>query len=281
MAPLYPLAPVSITAVLQIADDAAARIRTITLDRPDKLNAFNEALYDATADALIDAASDPDIAVVVITGNGRAFSAGVDIMEMAARTTDPGSFVTGVHGFPGMIDELVAFPKPVICAVNGLAVGVGATMLALADLVLMSSAARVRCPFTALGVAPEAASSYTFPLLMGRQAATWALLSSEWLTADECVNAGLAWRVTAPDNLLDETTVVARVLASKPIASLIESKRTIVASHREAIAAARDRENGAFQRLMGTPANLEALAAFAERREPDFASIDRAHPFTP
>jgi enoyl-CoA hydratase/carnithine racemase len=266
--------------VLQIADDADARIRTITLDRPDKLNAFNEALYDATAEALIDSAKDPGIAVVVITGNGRAFSAGVDILEMAARTTDPGNFVTGVHGFPGMIDELVAFPKPVVCAVNGLAVGVGATMLALADLVLMSSAARVRCPFTALGVAPEAASSYTFPLLMGRQAATWALLSSEWLTADECLLAGLAWRVTAPDDLLAETAAVARTLASKPIASLIESKRTIVASHRDAIAAARERENGAFQRLMGTPANLEALAAFADRREPEFAAIDRAHPFT-
>lgn len=266
--------------MLQIDDDADARIRTITLDRPDALNAFNEALYDATAEALIDTARDPGIAVVVITANGRAFSAGVDVFEMASRTTDPDSFAVGVHGFPGMIDQLVAFPKPVVCAVNGLAVGVGATMLALADLVFMSSDARVRCPFTALGVAPEAASSYTFPLLMGRQAAMWTLLSSEWLTADDCARVGLAWRVCAPGRLMDETLAAARVLAAKPIESLVESKRAIVAAHADAIAAARERENGAFARLMGTPANLEALAAFADRREPDFAAIDRAHPPT-
>jgi enoyl-CoA hydratase/carnithine racemase len=269
------------TAVLQIADLPDARIRTMTFDRPDALNAFNEALYDATTDALRAAAADPDVAVVVLTGSGRAFSTGTDVTEMAARTIDPDNFRTGTHGFPGMIDEIVCFPKPILCAVNGLALGVGATMLGLVDLVLMSRDARVRCPFTALAVAPEAASSYTFPLLMGRQAATWALMSSEWLSADECVAAGLAWRVCEPDALIDETMVVARVLASKPIASLVETKRTIVASHVASIAAARERENNAFARLLGLPANLEAFRAFAERREPDFPAIDREHPYSP
>lgn len=264
--------------MLQIETDDT-RVRIVTFDRPDALNAFNEALYDATAEALRAAAVDPDVAVVVVTGAGRAFSAGTDVMEMGARTADPESFQAGTYGFPGMVDELVAFPKPIVCAVNGLALGVGATMLALADLVLMSSDARLRCPFTALGVAPEAGSSYTFPLLMGRHAATWALMSSEWLSADECAQAGLVWRVCPPDALLDETMAVARTLASKPIASLIETKRTIVAAHTDAIAAARQRENGAFQRLMGTPANLEAFRAFAERREPDFAAVDRANPY--
>jgi enoyl-CoA hydratase/carnithine racemase len=137
--------------VLEITD--VDRIRTIRLDRPDALNAFNEALYDATADALIDAAADNSVAVVVITGTGRAFSAGTDVVEMAQRNS--GGVENGRHGFPGLIDQLVAFPKPLICAVNGLALGIGATMLALSDLVFMSSDARVRCPFTALAVAPE------------------------------------------------------------------------------------------------------------------------------
>ena len=269
------------TVVLQITDEPGARVRTITFDRPDALNAFNEALYDATADALIAAAADPGVAVVVLTGSGRAFSAGTDVLEMAARTTDPDGFAAGAHGFPGMVDELVCFPKPVLCAVNGLALGVGATMLGHVDLVLMSRDARIRCPFTALAVAPEAASSYTFPLLMGRQAATWALMSSEWLSADECLAAGLAWRVCEPDALLDETMAVARVLASKPLASLIETKRTIVAAHVALIAAARERENNAFAKLLGLPANLEAFRAFAERRDPDFPAIDREHPYSP
>ena len=254
----------------------ADRVRLLTLDRPDQLNAFNEALYDATADALIDAATDTGIAVVVVTGNGRAFSAGTDVVEMAGRNT--GTTVDGRHGFAGMVDQLVTFPKPLICAVNGIALGIGATMLGLSDLVVMADTARVRCPFTALAVAPEAASSFTFPTLMGRQRATWALMSSEWLSAAECLEAGLAWKVCAPDALMDETMAAARLLAAKPLASLLECKRTIVAALQAPIAEARARENEAFRRLMGQPANIEGLTALAERRVPDFAGVDARHP---
>ena len=252
----------------------ADRIRTITLDRPDALNSFNEALYDAATQALIDAGNDRSIAVVVITGTGRAFSAGQDVIEMAQRNS--GGFENGVYGFPGFVDQLVEFPKPLICAVNGLALGIGATMLALSDLVFMSTDGRVRCPFSALAVAPEAASSYTFPALLGRHNATWALLSSEWLSAEECKEMGLAWRVCAPEDLMEETMRHARVLSGKSITSLVESKRTITAALRDQIDAARDRENAAFGRLMGTAANIEALSALAERREPDFRAIDLA-----
>ena len=151
------------------------RVRLLTLNRPDALNAFSEALYDATAQALIDSAADPDVAVVVLTGTGRAFCAGTDLVEMGARNPGGGGVEPGVHGFAGMIDQMDSFPKPFICAINGLAIGVGATMLGFADLAFMSSEARLRCPFSSLGVAPEAASSYTFPLLLGRQQAMWTL----------------------------------------------------------------------------------------------------------
>jgi enoyl-CoA hydratase/carnithine racemase len=262
--------------MLRIED--ADRIRTITLDRPEALNAFNEALYDATTEALMAAAHDPDVAVVVLTGTGRSFSAGTDVVEMAMR--NQGDFQNGKHGFPGLVDQLAAFPKPLICAVNGMALGIGGTMLAFADLVFMSTEARVRCPFTDLAVAPEAASSFTFPLLLGRQNATWALLSSEWLSAETCKEMGLAWRVTEPAELLEETYRYARVLAAKPISSLVESKRAIVAALADDIAAARRREDAAFAKLLGAPANVEALTALAERRPPDFASVDAANPVT-
>jgi enoyl-CoA hydratase/carnithine racemase len=244
--------------------DDADRVRLITFDRPDALNAFNEALYDATTDALIDAAGSDDVAVVVLTGAGRAFSAGTDLGELAARNA--GTPVVGRHGFAGMVDQLTAFPKPLICAVNGLGLGIGATMLGYADLVIMSTEARLKCPFTSLGVAPEAASSVTFPRLIGRQNATWLLLSSEWISAMECLEMGIAWKVVAPDELLPETMRYARVLGAKPIASLIECKKVIVAPLQDEIAAARQRENAAFQRLLGQPANVEALKAFAEKR---------------
>jgi enoyl-CoA hydratase/carnithine racemase len=262
--------------VLKVED--VERIRVITLNRPEALNAFNEALYDSTAEALIDAANAPSVAVVVCTGSGRAFSAGTDVVEMAARAGDPEGFVGGKHGFPGLIDQLTDFPKPLLCAVNGLALGIGVTLLGYADLVFMSSEARIRCPFTDLAVAPEAASSYLLPLLLGRQEASWVLLSSEWITADECQRIGLAWKIVEPSGLMGEAMGAARTLASKPIASLIETKRTIVAAHRDFIRAARAREDKAFLRLLGQPANIEALAALAEGRSADFAAIDAAHP---
>jgi enoyl-CoA hydratase/carnithine racemase len=254
--------------------DDHARVRVIRFDRPEARNAFNEALYDAVADALIDAGSDGGVAVVVLTGVGSAFCAGTDLFEMKQRGSGP--FVAGRHGFAGLVDQLVAFPKPLVCAVNGLAVGVGATMLGLADLVLMSTDARVRCPFTILGVAPEAASSFTFPRLLGRQRATWLLMSSEWVGAADCLALGLAWKVCPPDQLMPETMRHAEVLAAKPISSLVETKRVIVAPWRQEIDAARLREGEAFGRLLGGPANVEALAAFAERRQPNFADIDAA-----
>lgn len=255
---------------LQISDDS--RVRTLTLDRPDALNAFNEALYDATAQALLDAAEDPAVAVVLLTGNGRAFSAGTDLLEMHRLATDP-DFERGTHGFLGLLDALVAFPKPLICAVNGLGLGIGATVLGFADLAFMSSTARLKCPFTSLGVAPEAASSYLLPLLLGRQDAAWLLLSAEWVDAEQAREMGLVWRVCEPDDLLAEARRHAEVLAARPISSLMAVKRTMTEPLRSEIAAARERENAAFAELMGGPANLEALAAFAEGREADFTAL--------
>jgi enoyl-CoA hydratase/carnithine racemase len=252
--------------------DDTERVRVLTLDRPDALNAFNEALYDATTTALSDAAADPKVAVVVLTGHGRAFSAGTDLLEMAARGNEAG-FAPGVHGFQGMIDTLSGFPKPLLVAVNGIGLGIGATILGYADLVFMSSTAKLKCPFTDLAVAPEAASSYLFPLLLGRQNATWALLSSEWLSADECREMGLVWRVCEPDELIQTTMYYATHLARKPISSLVESKSAIVAPYRSEIAAAREREVAAFAKLMAGPANAEALRAFVEKRAPDFTNL--------
>jgi enoyl-CoA hydratase/carnithine racemase len=105
-----------------------------------------------------------------------------------------------------------------------------------------------------------------------------ARVSSEWLSAEECERIGLAWRVAEPGALLLVTLEVAQRLAAKPIASLVETKAAIISAHRDLIAAARRREDLAFSRLLGQPANLEALAALSERRCPDFAAVDAANP---
>ena len=252
--------------------DDHGRVRVLTLDRPDALNAFNEALYDAVADALIEANSDPSVAVVMITGNGRGFSAGTDLLEMHRIATDP-DFQRGRHGFPGLVDALTALEKPLVCAVNGVGLGIGCTILGFADLAFMSTDARLRCPFTSLGVAPEAASSYLLPRLVGRQNAAWLLLSAEWVDAAQAREMGLVWQVCEPEELLSEARRHAEVLAARPISSLVATKSAMTAPLRAGVDAAREIENAAFVELMGGPANLEALTAFAEGRDPDFTSL--------
>lgn len=248
---------------LQIADDN--RIRTLTLNRPEVLNAFNEEMYLATAVALQEAAADEEVAVVLLTGEGRAFSAGNDLNEMQRRITDPAFNEQGSH-FTTMIDALADFPKPLVCAVNGVGVGIGATILGYADLVFMSATARLKTPFTSLGVAPEAASSYLLPRLMGRQNAAWLLMSSEWVDAAEAQRMGLVWKVCPPEELLTEARRHADVLAKRPIASLMAVKQTMAAPMRPGIAAATARENEQFAVLMGGAANANALADFTGQR---------------
>ncbi|MBZ5736298.1 enoyl-CoA hydratase/isomerase family protein [Nocardioides sp. TRM66260-LWL] len=259
---------------LQITDHA--RVRTVVLDRPEALNAFDEEQWLATAATFRAAAEDPDVAVLLLTGAGRAFSAGQDLLDMARMNAEAPASESGLAahgGFNALMDALVEFPKPLVVAVNGIGLGIGATVLGYADLALMSTTARLKCPFTSLGVAPEAASSYLLPRLMGRQAAAWLLLSAEWMSAREALDAGLVWRLCEPDDLLREARRAAETIAARPIASLIAVKRTMTEPLRDQIDAARRRENAAFAELMGGPANREALAAFVEGREPDFTGM--------
>lgn len=248
---------------LTITDDN--RVRTLTINRPEALNAFDEALYDATTVALRAAAEDPEVSVLLLTGTGRSFSAGTDLAEMQAMITDP-NFTPGEHGFIGLVDALAEFPKPLICAVNGLGIGIGATILGFADLAFMATTARLKCPFTSLGVAPEAASSYLLPQLIGRQNAAWVLMSSEWIGAQEAREMGLVWKVCEPDDLLPEARRHADVLASRPLSSLMAVKRTMTAPLVAEVAAARNRENACFAELMGGAANASALADFNQAK---------------
>lgn len=252
--------------------DDAERVRLLTLDRPEALNAFDTPLYDACAAALHDAAARDDIACVVLTGTGRAFSAGQDLGEMARIDPTAGGADVG-HGFPRFIDTVAAFEKPLLAAVNGIGVGIGFTVLLHCDVALIADGARLRAPFVPLGVVPEAAGSLLMPAIMGAQRAAAALYTGDWLTAADAVDAGLALRVVAPDALLSETLAIARRIARMPVASLVATKRLVVAGRIDAVRAARAREDAAFARMVGAPANVEAITAFLEKREPDFSRM--------
>jgi enoyl-CoA hydratase/carnithine racemase len=255
--------------MLDITDQG--RVRVLTFNRPEALNAMNNALYWACADALTAAADDPGVAVVVLTGSGRAFCAGQDMGEMSAGAGDERG-----HGFPAFTDGLAEFRKPVVAAVNGLGVGIGSTMLPFCDLVVMADSARLKLPFPTLGVAPEAGSSYTFPATLGLQQAAYYLLTAEWMSAEAAVAAGLAFRVVPAESLLDATMTLAQQIAAMPIASLVATKELIVAARRDAVRAARAREDAVFARLIGGPANIEAITAFFEKRPADFTNLPPA-----
>jgi enoyl-CoA hydratase/carnithine racemase len=257
--------------VLRVEDDR--RVRLVTFHRPAVLNAFDTALYTAAAQALDGAAADDGVGAVVLTGAGRAFSSGQDLGEMAAlaarvseqRTGGNGEGVgAAVSAFPRFVDAIEAFPKPLLAAVNGLGLGIGFTMLAHCDLVLVAEGARLKTPFTELGVAPEAASSYLFPRRMGWQRAAKVLLSSGWVGAEELVACGLALEVVPAGEVVERTLDLARAIAARPLASLVATKRLMLDAQLPGVRGARQREDAAFAELLGAGANRAALDAFGD-----------------
>ncbi len=244
------------------------RVLVAELDRPEALNAFNNELMDDLADVFFETTDREDVSVLLLTGRGRAFTAGADLKEMGRPQAPPR------HGWPVLLDAMLDFPKPFIVAINGVGAGVGATIAGLADLVLIAEGARLRCPFSELGLTAEAASTFTFPRLMGRQRALWFLWSSEWWTAEQCVDAGLATELCAPDELMPRAMERAARLAELPLTSLMTTKELVVGPLREAMRSHAAAENAALAELIGGPANREALAAFRDGRPPDFDAID-------
>jgi enoyl-CoA hydratase/carnithine racemase len=237
----------------------AGRVRVLTFNRPRQANSFTAALYLAAATALQAAAADDGVGAVVLTGNGKSFSAGTDLNEMAAMVTATAPGTTQGVPFNTFLDALAGFPKPLLAAVNGAGVGLGLTMLAHCDIVLIAESAQLYSPFTAMGVAPEAASSYLLPRRMGRQRASALLLESAWISAAEAVDAGLALRACPAAEVLAQTVALATAIAGRPLASVMATKKLIVDAERAGIEQARRAEGAAFADLLARPRMDDAI----------------------
>ncbi len=184
----------------------------------------------------------------MITGAGSAFSAGTDLAELAAIAA--GQAPAGAdQAFPRLLDALAEIDLPLVAAVNGPGVGLGATMLSVFDVVHISDEVRLKAPFAAMGVPPEAASSYLFPLRMGWQPAAQMLLSAEWLTAEEAVSTGLATASCPAGSVLAEALGAAGSIAEHDRSATRTIKALMRAGQRDATAAARRRENEAYAAL--------------------------------
>ncbi|MCC6185449.1 MAG: enoyl-CoA hydratase/isomerase family protein [Microthrixaceae bacterium] len=230
--------------VLLVDDDAG--VRTLTFNRPEALNAFNQELWYAAADALEDAAADDHVRCVLVTGNGRAFSAGQDLGEMA----DPTVFEGQEPGYQRYMPVLESFPKPIVAAVNGVGVGIGLTMLLHCDIVLISDQARLKVPFISLGVTTEASASLLMPATMGWQRAAEVLFTEPWIDADQAVADGIALRAVPHDRLLDEARALASHIGGLPLGPLLATKALMQAGRADAVAAARTREVAEFEHLV-------------------------------
>ncbi|HEY5640914.1 MAG TPA: enoyl-CoA hydratase-related protein [Dehalococcoidia bacterium] len=245
-------------------------VALLTMNRPEKRNAFNDRQYDDLRDALSEARSDEAIKVAVITGAAGAFSAGQDLGEMSAPPEhDDGR----PHGFGPFVDQLSAFDLPLLAAVNGVGVGIGLTMLLHCDLVYMSQSARLRAPFVSLGLVPEAGSSFLLQEIVGPQPAAELLYTTAWIDAERAVALGLAAAAFPDDELLERTIERAAEIAAQPRAALRSTKQLLLDVRADALTAARRREEPAMARRIGSPANIEAIRAFREKRAPDFGGL--------
>jgi enoyl-CoA hydratase/carnithine racemase len=245
-------------------EEAAPGVRVIAFNRPEVRNAFDTVMYQEVTAALWDADADDAVGAVVLTGRGSAFTSGQDLAEMAAIAT--GAAVPGAgQGFIGLLEGLTEFSVPLLAAVNGVAVGLGFTLLAHCDLVLVARDARLRVPFAELGVPAEAASSFLFPATMGWQQAARILLTSDWVDAEELVSLGLALRSCDPGAVLDETIELASRVAAHPRSATRAITSLMRAARRDAVLEANRREQGAFAQLLGSAAQQGTLAEFAPK----------------
>jgi enoyl-CoA hydratase/carnithine racemase len=241
----------------------------VTLDRPEKKNAFHDPQWDALGACLDAAREDPAVAAVVLTGAGGNFSSGVDLGSFTGERPPPR--VDGkASAFHACVDSVFAFDKPLLAAVCGVAVGGGCTLAVASDIVYVGESLRMRLPFANLGLVPELASSYTLQAAIGRQRAAELMFTAEWIDAARAVEMGLAARRYPDDRVLDETLAKARQIAQWPVTALQAIKQTLQVAHRAGIAEARAAEDQGMMRLAGSPENIEAVTAFMEKRPPDF-----------
>jgi len=252
----------------EILSHVDAGVMTITLSRVDKKNSITAAMYGALADALEAALHDAAVRAVVIQGHETIFSAGNDIGDFLNNppSTPDSPVFRFLHG-------ISSFPKPIVAAVCGPAVGIGTTMLLHCDLVYAGDNAAFSMPFVNLGICPEAASSLLVPQLMGHVRAAEALLLGEPFMAETALELGLINRIVPPAEANALAQRQALKLAAKPLSALIETKRLLKKGNAAIVAERMAEEGASFGRMLKEPAAREAFSAFMEKRRPDFSKV--------
>ncbi len=251
-----------------IVTATADGILQIRLNRPQKKNALTRGMYATLEAAFNRARDDREVKVIWITGSGDSFSSGNDVGSFLEESS--GDRLPGAGGF---LHALAALEVPLVAAVNGLAVGVGATMLLHCDLVHAAPGATFRFPFVDLGVFPEAASTVLLPRLAGHQRAMELMLLADSFDVATARDIGMINDVFEAHDLEGESLRITRRLAAKPAASLRLTKARVKAGYGD-LGAVIAEETPLFARAVQSPEAREAFNAFLEKRRPDFSRFD-------
>lgn len=244
------------------------RILTVAFDRADKKNAITNEMYLAAEKALLDAADNDEVRVVLFKGEGGDFTSGNDLVDFIKNP--PSGDMPPVLAF---LLALARFPKPVIAAVNGLAVGIGTTMLAHCDYVVAAQDARFKLPFVDLGVCPEGGSSLLFPNMMGHAKAAELLLLADIFGSEKAEKAGLLNEVVESEAVLPLAQKVASKLAVKAPNAIRKTKAMLKQAYLSDLESRLAEEIYSFRDLLDGPEAKEALTAFMEKRKPDFSQF--------
>jgi len=245
-------------------------ILTLTLNRPEKLNAWTYQMAAELTDAIEAANADDDVIAMVVTGAGRGFCAGADISDVF-KTQAEGGDVSGGKGRRRDWVKLVRESKPLVAAINGAAIGVGLTQVLPMDYLLAADGAKLSARFIKMGLVPELASSHFLGLRCGFGQASRLMLTGCTITADEAQRIGLVDEVVPADQLLERAAVMAREMGENPQSALAMVKSLISQNFSEGDTdVVQRRETEALATCYASAEHKEAIAAFLEKRPPDF-----------
>ncbi|EMJ9288806.1 2-(1,2-epoxy-1,2-dihydrophenyl)acetyl-CoA isomerase PaaG [Klebsiella michiganensis] len=256
-----------------ILSEVEQGVMTITLNRPDRLNSFNDLMHLQLATCLKQAERDDSVRCLLLTGAGRGFCAGQDLND---RNVDPSGPAPDLglsveRFYNPLVRRLAALPKPVICAVNGVAAGAGATLAMGCDIVLAARSAKFVMAFSKLGLVPDCGGSWFLPRVAGRARAMGLALLGDSLSAEQAAQWGMIWQVVDDAELKDTSLALARHLATQPTYGLGLIKNALRLAETQPLDQQLDLERD-YQRLAGRSADYrEGVSAFLAKRPPHFS----------
>jgi enoyl-CoA hydratase/carnithine racemase len=239
-------------------------VAQITLSRPARKNALDAPLFKEITSAFNEADLNPEVSVVLLSGEGGNFCSGMDLGA---------NFDEGSAPYERCAEAILKFEKPIVAAVDGIAIGGGATISFHCDVVYVGESLRMRLPFVNLGLVPEFASSYTLQANIGYRRAAELMFTAEWIDAAKAVEVGIATAAYPDTELHAKALEKAREIAQWPVNALKATKQCLKAPHEAALRAALKLESEKMSQQVGSPENVEAITAFLQKRKPDFKGL--------